>query len=107
MPSNKFVEMAQQITLSIIPRGEYAVFLFGSLARGRMSARPDLDIGFWGNQPLGKWRYPLIRAFEESGIPYSVDLVDFFEADERFRLEALSGAKIWNLPENLGLNLRV
>mgnify|MGYP001612021758 CR=1 FL=1 len=71
--------------------GQYDVFLFGSRAGGEASRFSDYDIGIRGEKPLP----PLVKAtieeaLEESDIPYSVDVVDFFFLPERFRGVALS-----------------
>lgn len=71
--------------------GEYDVFLFGSRATGEASRFSDYDIGIAGKKPLS----PLVKArieeaLEESDIPYTVELVDFFFLPQRFKDVALS-----------------
>ncbi len=70
--------------------GEYDVFLFGSRATGEASRFSDYDIGIRGKTPLP----PLVKAqiedaLEESDIPYSVEVVDFFSLPGRFKKVAL------------------
>ena len=70
--------------------GEYEVFLFGSRVNGEASRFSDYDIGIRGKNPLP----PLVKAgiedaLEESDIPYSVEVVDFFYLPERFKNVAL------------------
>lgn len=70
--------------------GVYDVFLFGSRGTGTATRFSDYDIGIRGKSPLP----PLVKAqieeaLEESDIPYSVELVDFFFLPERFKHVAL------------------
>lgn len=70
--------------------GAYDVFLFGSRVTGEASRFSDYDIGIRGKSPIP----PLVKAqieeaLEESDIPYSVEVVDFFFLPERFTNVAL------------------
>lgn len=71
--------------------GEYDVFLFGSRVTGEASRFSDYDIGIHGKKPLPPAiKAQIEEALEESNIPYSVELVDFFFLPQRFKDIALS-----------------
>lgn len=71
--------------------GEYDVFLFGSRVTGEASRFSDYDIGIRGKKPLPPAiKAQIEEALEESDIPYSVELVDFFFLPQRFKDIALS-----------------
>lgn len=71
--------------------GEYDVFLFGSRVTGEASRFSDYDIGIRGKKPLPPAvKAQIEEALEESNIPYSVELVDFFFLPQRFKDIALS-----------------
>ncbi len=94
----KYLNLVREIVLSIVDTNACAVFLFGSWARRSHKQSSDIDIGIWGSQPLGKTYHRLMQAIEDSIVPYPVDIVDFFNADEAFRRDALEGAIVWNRP---------
>ena len=74
--------------------GEYDVFLFGSRVTGEASRFSDFDIGIYGKKPLPQMvKAQIEEALEESDIPYSVQVVDFFFLPERFKSVALSHTK--------------
>lgn len=73
---------------------EYKVFIFGSRSTGRAKKYSDFDIGIIGKKSV-PWRILSLieEAFEESDLPYKVDIVDFFLASQGFREVALSKIK--------------
>jgi len=102
---DKFLEIAKEIVLAKVSRDNHTVFLFGSQANGLAKTRSDIDIGFWGSEPLSpKIKFEIEEELEASSVPYSIDLVDFFYVDEKFRSLALKNAKIWQAPSNINLN---
>lgn len=100
-----YLEMVKELVLGLIPKDEYAVFLFGSRARGNLSRFADVDIGLLGHHrvPFQKI-YELRNAIEDSIIPLQVDFVDFFYVDENFKKIALKDIELWNLPSSIKLN---
>src|SRR5437868_12492602 len=62
------------------------VWVFGSRATGRARRYSDLDLLIDAGRPLSPDEAVLLReAFEESDLPYRVDLVDWRGIDDRFR----------------------
>lgn len=65
---------------------ELEVWAFGSRVHGRPKQHSDLDLALVGQEPLDLDR--LVRlslAFEESDLPFRVDLVDWSTASPAFR----------------------
>lgn len=68
--------------------------IFGSRACGRARKYSDIDIGFLGPRPVSQQViYRVIDDFEESDLPYKVDVVDFYNVDENFKRIALKSYK--------------
>lgn len=63
------------------------VWVFGSRATGDARKQSDLDLLInWENKPLPyQIKLQLIEAFDESRLPYKVDLVDFNDISESFK----------------------
>ena len=96
---NNYLRTAKDLTLQLLGDGEYAVFLFGSRARGKQSRSADIDIGVLGKTAIpDKLREQLLDDFEKSDVPYKVDVIDFFNVPEQFKQVALKDIEIWHLP---------
>lgn len=100
-----YIDIVKQIVLKHVPKNEFAVFLFGSRAASNSNSLSDIDVGIMGTKPLPT----LIMAdldsdLEESIVPFKIDLIDFYQADQAFKNEALSSIQIWNCPKNIKLN---
>ena len=100
----KYIDIVKKIVLSNIDKKETCVFLFGSRADKSNSSRADIDIGIKCKNDLGKTRYRILNAIEESNVPYKVDLVDLTYADGNFK-KTIAGSvfEIWNKPKDLSL----
>ena len=93
----RWIAMIKAITLAIVPRDEYTVFLFGSCAREKWSSYGDVDIGLLGVHPIQeKLLIALYDAIEESDVPLKVDFVDFYSVDPNFKKFALQKIVLWN-----------
>lgn len=58
--------------------------VFGSRIKGTHKQFSDLDLCV--KDPITDYEYELLKeAFEESDLPYSVDLVDYSKIDESFK----------------------
>lgn len=64
---------------------DYKIFIFGSRARGMHAKYSDIDIGIEGSPLPAKTKIELEEAFEESDLPYNVDIVDFSTVSEKFK----------------------
>ncbi len=62
------------------------VWVFGSRATGRARRYSDLDLVIDAGHPLTLDETAVLaEAFEESDLPYRVDVVDWFAIGDRFR----------------------
>ena len=80
-------------------RGQRArVILFGSWARGTADRLSDIDVGIWPDDDLpGSLLVRLRERFEESNIPFHVDVVDLREMDESLRNRVLAEGIPWSV----------
>ena len=68
-----------------LPKGA-AVWVFGSRAHGTLKRGADLDLAVDAGRPLTRSESgALADAFEDSDLPYPVDVVDVQAASEGFR----------------------
>lgn len=71
--------------------------LFGSRALGTSRATSDIDIGLLADGPLPDELVARLRdAFEESAIPYHVDVIDLARVDAGFRAKVLREGRPWD-----------
>jgi predicted nucleotidyltransferase len=61
------------------------VFIFGSRATKTHVQYNDIDIGIEGNPLSAKTKIELQEAFEESDLPFRVDIVDFSTVNDKFK----------------------
>ena len=62
------------------------VWVFGSRAKGTARPTSDLDLAIDAGRPLTRRESALLRdAFEESDLPYTVDVVDLQAVSDTFR----------------------
>ncbi len=70
------------MVLDALGERDAAVWLFGSCARGEARQHSDIDIAILPRDDLPSGFFAELAAdFEESHIPYDVDLVDLRSAD--------------------------
>ena len=63
-----------------------AVWAFGSRLRMQHKPYSDLDLAIVADKPLNLSQWGLLReAFDDSDLPYRVDIVDYRAASESFR----------------------
>lgn len=97
----KYLAIAKDIVLKHVDNARFAVFLFGSRAKGLHGRSSDVDVGIAGDKPLDPSLIGVIQEeLDESIVPYHVDIVDFYNVDSRFRQYALRSAVIWNKTKN-------
>ncbi len=73
-----------KIVKDILQQYPYTFYAFGSRVTGRVKHLSDLDLCFF--EPItSKDLISLEEAFEESDLPYKVDLVDWHKCDETFQ----------------------
>ena len=85
MPEHRFTVKA--VLDAVAPGVEVSVF--GSRVTGRAKKHSDLDLALQGAQPLD-WRLlaSLREAFEESDLPFRVDLVNWSSCSALFKANA-------------------
>ena len=73
-----------------------AVWLFGSCARGDARQHSDIDIAILPRDQLPSGFFAELAAdFEESAIPYDIDLVDLRRADATLKREVRRKGVKW------------
>lgn len=71
-------------------------FIFGSRASGKARKFSDIDIGLKSEREIDRMLMSDIEeAFDESNIPFAVDVVDFSQVSDKFK--ELAEQKIINL----------
>ncbi|MBR6013412.1 MAG: nucleotidyltransferase domain-containing protein [Selenomonadaceae bacterium] len=75
--SKKYLEKIRQMILDFMKDEAAKIYLFGSWARGEQKKSSDVDIAvdYFGKYNRKKFS-DLRELFEESSIPYRVDIVD-------------------------------
>lgn len=77
--------MVLAVISEYLPQGG-KVWAFGSRATGRARRYSDLDLAVDAGRPLTLDEAAMLReAFEESDLPYRVDVVDWHAIGDRFR----------------------
>ncbi len=103
---DQYLAIVKEIILSRIDRNKVVVFMFGSRATSKCGAKVDIDVGLWADDALPDKLYHRVRnAIDESIVPLKVDIVDFGQADTLFKTQALKDIVIWNMPEDMSLDL--
>lgn len=72
------------IVCSILSKYPYKFYAFGSRARGNPKRLSDLDICFFDTIPDNVLIH-IEEDFEESDLPYKVDIVDWNKSSDDFR----------------------
>jgi len=90
------LETARRIVREFLPTAQARLFLFGSRARGDAGPHADIDVAVLPAHPLPADLLARVRdAFEESTIPFRVDLLDLSTVDEDLRGAVLAEAIPW------------
>ena len=92
MLEEKYRRQITEILARRLTAGDRA-FIFGSSLRS--SAFADGDIGLLGASVTHATVCALAEDFEESLLPYFVDIVNFNDVDESFRETTLQGEVAW------------
>jgi predicted nucleotidyltransferase len=75
-----------EIVKAILQKYPYTFYAFGSRIKGTQRKFSDLDICFMDNIP-GHILSHIREDFEESNLPFTVDIVDWNSCDEKFRAQ--------------------
>jgi predicted nucleotidyltransferase len=91
MLDNNQLNQIRNIVHPLLPDNSYKVFVFGSRATGNNRPFSDVDIGILGNKILPSEKYiKMTESFENSDLPFKVDVVDFMLVTDRFKKQALT-----------------
>ena len=78
------LKLVREILHNLVPERE--VWAFGSRVQKNSREYSDLDLVVLGETPLSlAQRADLTEAFDESDLPFRVDLVDWASANENFK----------------------
>ena len=77
-------ERHKKIIKAILAKYPYIFYAFGSRVKGNPRKFSDLDIGFSENIPWNI-RSHIDEDFEESDLPFTVDVVDLNMCDDNFK----------------------
>ncbi len=96
MAKNKYLLKLRRLTINILKDEKVRIILFGSRGRGDNNPTSDVDIGLIPYGKIDEKKIILLKErIEELNIPYKVEIVNFSEASQDFRKEAMQGAIIW------------
>ncbi|MDP3723439.1 MAG: nucleotidyltransferase domain-containing protein [Candidatus Omnitrophota bacterium] len=91
------LQEVRQTTHEVLSQYPVKVYLFGSWAKGSPSPHSDIDVAIDPVRPLPPGVLAMLRErFEESHIPYRVEVVDLSTVDETFRQVVIHQAIPWN-----------
>ncbi len=77
-------ESHKKIITEILSKYPYKFYAFGSRVKGTAKKFSDLDLCFFDNIPWNI-RAHIEEDFEESNLPYTVDIVDWNMCDDSFK----------------------
>jgi predicted nucleotidyltransferase len=105
--SNKYLEIAKEIILSLVDKEKVSVFLYGSRAGNYARHDSDIDVGLWSSSGVDSTMIRKINdAIEESIVPYHIDITDFTKVSSKFKKIAAENIIIWNKGIDFDLNLK-
>lgn len=83
--TEKYIPLIKEIVQKYLDPAKYHTFIFGSLADGTFRRSSDIDIGIEGPRLKPSVYFSLVQEFEDSNIPYVIQLVDFNTVSEEFK----------------------
>ena len=92
----RYLERVKEMVLAALAGHEAQVFLFGSFASGAARQSSDIDVAIDPSGPLPPGVMArLADEFDESTIPYTVDLIDLSTVSEDFRNRVIQEGIAW------------
>lgn len=86
MLDTQTVEAVKKILFQFLDPQKDKAFIFGSWAVGNARALSDIDIGIQSSRSIpDNIFYDLEEAFEESDLPYIVEVIYFNTVSEKFK----------------------
>ena len=93
---DKYVEQIRKMILDYFKNENVMIVFFGSREENKADEGSDVDIGIKGKAKIDPIIISKIKTlFEESNIPYHVDIVDLTNADQTFVENILKNGTIW------------
>jgi predicted nucleotidyltransferase len=78
--------IVRDILVAALPSENRRIFVFGSRARGTQKRAADLDLAIDLGRPMSREEQSqLADQFEESDLPYRVDIIDLHTVSARFK----------------------
>lgn len=88
--NDDLINNIKNITFKFLDPNDYKVFIFGSRALGINRKFSDIDLGIISKTELPtNLKFNLEEAFDDSDLPYKVDIVDFSKVAENFKEVAM------------------
>ena len=98
MTQTRMLGEVRRIAREVLRDCDADVYLFGSWASSTQRRTSDIDIAVDPHRPLPDGALSTLRErFEESRIPYRVDVVDLSEADPTFRRAVIKRGIQWSV----------
>ncbi len=92
----EILEQTRKIAVDMLRAYSVKLYLFGSWARGESARHSDIDLAVDSDRPLPPGILSLLRErFEESRIPYRVEVVDLRHSNSSFRKRVLQEGIVW------------
>jgi uncharacterized protein len=82
--SQKDLAIVSSIINKYINPNKNLVFIFGSRAKNNSKTFSDIDIGIVGEKISPEVYFEIVEAFEDSDLPYIVELVKFTDVSDAF-----------------------
>lgn len=90
---DQYFTVLKDIIRSYIPDSK--VILYGSRTKNKCKIYSDIDIAVIGKNKLDeKLKRDMVEAFDESKLPYRVDIVDWFDLDDDFKKIILGNGSV-------------
>lgn len=94
----EILNQVYQIAKEHLQGQDVTLFLFGSWATGKERKTSDIDVGVYYQSSLPRGTLARMRLdYEESNIPYHIDLVDLTHTDADFREKVMEEGIQWNV----------
>jgi predicted nucleotidyltransferase len=94
--SEKYLTIIRKILSDTMAEKSCTAYLFGSRANGRAKPSSDIDIAIQASSPIEKCVSHIKDCLEDSFIPYSFDIINMADADDKFKNKAITeGILIW------------
>ena len=97
MTSEETKKEIKKIVFRHISSKEYKVFLYGSRVNGKARKWSDYDVGILGGKPVPTMvKFEMEDELENSDLPVVVEVVDFYNIDDKFKQLAMQKVERWN-----------